>query len=196
MALEIFRSIVELVAGFGGLYALYQCMKHLRSVLRASSPEEAWKRFIALMAWGVGSCAALMLCTLAGARSMGVLVLAILMALSIVGAGLVLTLLRVKTLTGGGGASPSTVSGGELVIVRSLVQGRVRGRDESGGEVRFTPEELESLVGMRGHVRMLNWASARNSGDIGRGFAPLLGFTSEDGEAFVIYPDDQVVLAS
>lgn len=196
MAFEIFRSIVELVAGFGGLYALYQCMKHLRSVLRASSPEEAWKRFTALMAWGVGSCAALMVCTLAGARSMGVLVLAILMSLSIVGSGFVLAVLRVKALKGGGGSSPSELGDGETVIVRSLVHGRVRGRDESGGEVRFSTEELRSLVGSRGHVRMLNWTSARKTDDRNSGIAPLMAFWSEAGDAFVLYPDDEVVLAT
>lgn len=196
MVLEIFRSIVELASGLGGLYAIYQCMKQLRSILRASTVEDAWASFTKLMAWGAASCAALLVCALAGARSMGVLVLAVLMALLIVGAGGFLAIVRVKTLRRGAQFSPSAFNSGELVVVRALVHGRMRGQDESGGEVRFTPEELEMLIGIRGHVRMLNWASARKSGDHGRGIAPLLGFTGEHGEAFVIYPDDQVVLAS
>lgn len=196
MLWEIFRSIVELASGLGGLYAIYQCMKQLRAVLRAGKVEDAWAFFTKLLAWGAVACAALTVCALAGARSMGVLVLAVLMALLVVGAGAFLTIVRVKTLNRGGGFSPSDFNSGELVVVRALVHGRMRGQDESGGEVRFTPEELETLIGIRGHVRMLNWASARKSGDHGRGIAPLLGFTGEHGEAFVIYPDDQVVLAS
>ncbi len=195
MAWEILRSIAELVFGMGGLYALYQCMKSLRTMVGARRVEYVWRGFSVLMGWSVACCAALVVCALAGGRSIGVLVLAALMALMVVSAGLVLAFLRSKTLQQGGGRAV-VAKDGELVEVRSLVSGRVRGRDESGGEVLFEPDDIKALVGVRGHVRMLNWASARKSGGQDSAITPLMAFWSEKGDAFVLYPDDEIVLAN
>lgn len=192
MALEILWSVVEFVAGFGGLYALYQCMKHLRTVGLAANVADVWQRFSTLMVWAVSCCGALIACALAGGRSLGVVFLATLMALMVIGAGLLLAWLRAKSLQLGQGVSAKGAEA-ELVEIRSLVLGRVRGRDEAGDEVCFAPEQIDKLVGVRGHVRMLNWASARKSGSQSGGIAPLMGFSSVEGDAFVLYADDVVV---
>lgn len=195
MSWEILWSIVEFAAGFGGLYALYQCMKHLRSVGSARSAAEVWQRFSTLMVWAVACCGALIVCALAGGRSLGVVFLATLLAVLVTGAGGLLSWLRLKTLRFARQGVQQDAQG-ELVEVRSLVLGRVRGRDESGEEVCFAPEQIEKLIGVRGRVRMLNWASARKSGGQTGGIVPLMAFWSEDGDAFVLYPDDEVVVAS
>lgn len=194
MELKILWSVVEFVAGFGGLYALYQCMKHLRTVGLAANVADVWHRFSTLMVWAAVCCGALVVCALAGGRSLGVVFLAALMALMVIGAGLMLGWLRAKSLQLAQGVSANAPEA-ELVEIRSLVLGRVRGRDEAGGEVCFAPEQIEELVGVRGYVRMLNWASARKSGSQSGGIVPLMAFWNDEGDAFVIYPDDVVVTA-
>ena len=194
MAWEILRSIAELVFGLGGLYALYQCMKHLRTMVGAQDVASVWSRFNVLMVWAAVCCGALVLCAFAGGRSLSVVFLATFMSLMVIGAGFMLAHLRTKSLSVGREGAVG-VQDGELVEVRSLVQGRVRGRDDSGAEVGFEPDQLRRLVGVRGHVRMLNWTSARKSGDQAGGIMPLMGFRTEDGDSFVLYADDDVVIA-
>lgn len=194
MVWDILQSVAEIVFGIGGLYALYQCMRQIRVMVAANTVSEVWRRFSVLMIWSVVCCVSLIGCALVGGRALGVVFLATLVTVMVSGAGLVLALLRSKTVQPGG-ARPKAAQDGELVQVRSLVSGRVRGRDDNGAEVRFDSDEIKALVGVQGHVRMLNWASARKSGSQIGGIMPLMAFWSDKGDAFVLYSDDDVVIA-
>lgn len=123
-------------------------------------------------------------------RSMGFVLFAIAGSLSHFILAGILIWLRGRALAKKGQSPASLTSENAMLRVRKLCSGRIRGHGEGESMVYFSKEDLDGLVGVRGHASMLNWAVCRTFA-VGV-IEPIWLFVSTDGDRFLLYPDDQV----
>lgn len=193
--MDYVTSILEVVAGLLGLYCLMRGMRALTRAARGNSRSEVFRDWAHIGLWALGSSAALTLCAVMGGRSFSVVVASVMMALMIIIGGSVVVWLRLRKLqmrAESRGAMDAS-DGTGLVVIRDLQPKNPRGGYGDGSDqLFFTRAEIEELIGVRGRVKMLNFATGRRYvGDTST--SVLYQFESEDGQnSFILHYDDVV----
>lgn len=189
MGFDLMLAFMEIVTGGIGLYALYGCMKQLKEVARSQNESEMRKRFGMVVLWALCSSVALVACALIGQRATSVVVLACGISVMFMIAGAMLLVLKRRTFRMQTTAEQAIPPANQLIEVKSLHKGRIRGLNEAGSPIYFNDVEIDDLSGIRGFVRILNWASASRA-RTAAGTRAMLAFWDEDGNTFLLYPDD------
>lgn len=184
---EIILTVFEIAFAIAGIYALVLALRGLKNYSMVATPEAAWKRSGIAALQCLGAAAAFTVTVFLGGRSLAALLLVLILP-SVFAALAVFLAYRV-----GRRDKRSQVvaeDGSNLVVIRQVVAGRIRGSDDQGKPVVLTDAQREELVGSTGRVRLLA-AKALPMAPPGAP-VPFLGFWNDDGTSVLLYHDDEV----
>ena len=178
-----------------GLWGFMKCLKKHKDIAGAPSVRAAKDQLLELSKYVVLSFVGLMGCVMLTERSLGLLVFAAFGSVAHFILAAILIKMRGKALSASAQTAANVANENMLLCIRELRHGRARGKGQGDSLAYFDQEDLDGLVGLRGHASLLNWATSRMfaNGSI----EPMWLFVSTDGDRFLLYPDDKVeVVAS
>lgn len=199
--MDFLMMSAQAIFGVFGTYCLLRTLSQVRQAGQSSSLNEAWAYWYTQLMWGVGALLLLQLCVWSSGMgfSMHMFVFIVVFALALLGLMQVsLVTRRAKQLAAAGVTGADDGAEVDLlqqVIVKKLVPNRVRGVDDDGQEVVFTEEDLRGLENLRGVVHMVRASGLGMALSNGAHIGPVMGFTNNQGDSFLLYADDVVVPA-
>ncbi|SFF32904.1 hypothetical protein [Paracidovorax wautersii] len=194
--MDYVSSILEVLTGLMGLYCLMRAMRALARASRGDSRSEVVRDWARIGMWALGGSVALSFCAVMGGRSLSVVMASVMMALMMVLGGSVIVWLRLRRLQMRAQSRDAmdASDGTGLVVIRDLQLKNPRGGAGDGGseQLYFTRADIERLIGVRGRVKMLNFAAGRRFVG-GASTSAMYHFESEDGQnSFILHHDDVV----
>lgn len=178
-------------------YFLYKSMMGIKPISRTSTVDQAMQAWLKQALMTMGMFVSMMLCSI-DVLSIGIVVLCAGVAMAMFGLG-VLQLRLVKRRLEGEPQAPEHKGGeadkGGEVLVQRLQPDRIRGISDEHKLVIFSAADLGNFTATRGRVRMLNLGFATRMISGGSSMLPIMSFSNDEGDSYLIYKDDYVVPA-
>lgn len=187
-------AAIEMICGLLAAFGLYKGLLMLKQIGAGTDNAQVVRTWSHQVMYVVLSFLALVTSVLVGERSLLALLLSGGVALFFIAAGGGVTWLRLQALKGGPLPAADTDVTSDMVEIRALRPGHMRGVGDDDQPMFFTLEEMVALTGVRGRVQMISWATSKG---VSKGsMQPLWMFWSDQGDKFLLYPDDAVVAVS